>query len=104
MPGLMLDLAGLALERGIQAPAQHIEVALVDQAGVLVRAELGQEAVAVVQLGHQCAALDATWRTFHWLRLSSRASWRSSAPFVGQALQQRRCQPWLRAPAAELAC
>jgi hypothetical protein len=61
-----LDLAGLALEGGIQASAQHVEVALVDQAdGLVVAGKLGQEAVAVVQLVDQCAALGATWRTFH---------------------------------------
>ncbi|MNM74200.1 hypothetical protein D3C81_859540 [compost metagenome] len=53
------DLAGAALEGGIQTAAQYIEIALVGAAdGVLVLGKLNEEAVAVVQFGHQLTALD----------------------------------------------
>ncbi|MCY1353110.1 hypothetical protein D9M69_394410 [compost metagenome] len=55
-----LDLAGLALEGRVQAPAEHAEVAAVERAGdLLVAGELGEEAVAVGQLVDQHAPLAA---------------------------------------------
>ncbi|MNJ56666.1 hypothetical protein D3C77_522250 [compost metagenome] len=52
-----LNLACAALERGIQAPAKDAEVALINAAGgVLATGKLAQEAIAVVELGHQLSA------------------------------------------------
>lgn len=55
-----LDLVGLALECRLQPAAQHVEIVLVDQAdGLLSAGKLGQEAIAVIELVDQRAALCA---------------------------------------------
>src|SRR5690606_33712004 len=85
-----LDLAGLALEGGIQAPAEHTQVARVQRAADLQLAgELGEEAVAVSQLVDQRATL-VDYLTD--LPLAARIEQAQLAavplPFTGQPFQQ----------------
>jgi len=86
-----LDFAGLALERGVQAPPQYVEVALVDQAnGLFGAGELGQEAITVIELADQRPPLGSD---LAYLPLAATVQQRQlalvPAPFVGQALQQQ---------------
>ena len=85
------DFPGLAFEGRVQAPSQHVQVTLVDQAGGLFGAgELGQEAIAVVQFVDQRAPLGAD---LAHLPLAAAVEQGQLAlippPFLGQALQQR---------------
>ncbi len=84
-----LDLAGLALKRRIQAPAQHIEVALVNQADSLLGAsELGEKAVAVIQLIDQRAAFGGDLAHFPLAATVQQGQLALvPAPFMGQAFQ-----------------
>ncbi|MNO87196.1 hypothetical protein D3C76_786150 [compost metagenome] len=95
-----LDLVRLALERRVQASAQHAEVALVDQAdGVFLAGEPGQEAIAEIQFVDQRPALRADLPDFPLAAAVEQGQLAMvPLPFVGQALQQRAL-PALGAPA-----
>ena len=85
------DLAGLALEGGIQAAAEDAQVAAVERAaGVFAAGELGEKAVAVGQLVDQHAPLGAD---LAHLPLAAAVEHRQLAavpvPVAGQALQQQ---------------
>ncbi|MNM62824.1 hypothetical protein D3C81_741700 [compost metagenome] len=84
------DFAGAAFEGRIQASAKDAEVALVDAAGgVLATGELAQEAVAVVELGHQLAALDLDLAHFPLAAAVEQGQLTFvPAPFLAQPLQQ----------------
>ena len=85
-----LDLAGLALERRIQAAAQYIEFAFIDRAGgVFAAGELGEEAVAVVQLIDQSTALGGDLAHFPLAAAVQQGQLaRVPAPLMRQAFQQ----------------
>ena len=85
-----LDLAGLALEGGIQTTAEHVQVALVDHADRLLRAgKLSEKPVAVIELVDQRAAFSGDLSDFP---LAATVEQRQvafvPAPFLGQSLQQ----------------
>ncbi len=84
------DLAGAALEGRIKASAQHIQIALVGAAaGVLGAGEFAEEAIAVVQFGHQFTALDGNLLHFPLVATVQQGQLALvPAPLVGQALQQ----------------
>ncbi|MNV06235.1 hypothetical protein D3C71_966040 [compost metagenome] len=86
-----LDLVRLAFEGRIQASTEHAEVALVDQAdGLFVAGELGQEAVAVIQLVDQGPALRADLADFPLAATIEQGQLAMiPLPFVGQAFEQR---------------
>src|SRR5690606_18474395 len=96
-----LDLARLALERRIQAPAEHVEVAIAGRVAALRAAgQLGKKAVAVGQLVDQQAPLGddlahlplaAAVEQFEALLIP--------APFTGQALEQQALPALGPAPA-----
>ncbi|MNK91799.1 hypothetical protein D3C87_1119140 [compost metagenome] len=100
-----LDLVGLAFEGCVEPAPQHIEIAFIDQAdGLFCAGELGQEAVAVVQLIDQCATLGADLADFP---LAAAVEQRQLSlipmPFAGQSFQQRALPALGAAVASELA-
>ncbi|MND95465.1 hypothetical protein D3C80_877210 [compost metagenome] len=98
------DLAGAALEGCVQAPAQHIEVALVGAAaGVLGAGELAEEAITEVKLGHQLTPLDGNLLHFPLAAAVQQGQLALvPAPLVGQALQQPALPAMAAALVAEL--
>src|SRR5690606_29230368 len=86
-----LDLAGLALEGGVQAPAEHAEVAVVERdGGPLAASELREEAVAVGQLVDQGTALGADLAHLPLAAAVEHGQFaRAPAPFAGEPLEQQ---------------
>ncbi len=87
----VLDLAGLALEGGVEAPAEHAEVAAVERAADLqVARELREEAVAVGQLVDQRAALGADLADLPLAAaVEHRQLPRRPLPLVGEAFEEQ---------------